>query len=233
MDPKVLVIDDDIGLLTMLRLGLELEGFDVTTAMGGKEGLRRAYQTHPDVVVLDVAMSEMDGWTTCKRLREVSDVPVIMLSGRTDKADIVKGLSMGADDYLTKPCSLDELKARINTRLRRGAKNRSAHRRAIFDDGHLHVDLHEQVVYKDGKLVELSPIEYRLLAHLVQKQGSIVPRKDLLINVWGPEYAHELRYLSVYIRYLRCKIEDDPNDPHYIQTRWKLGYYFAVEERVA
>jgi len=233
MDAKVLVIDDDIGLLTMLRLGLELEGFDVVTATGGKEGLRCAYQVHPDVVVLDVMMSEMDGWTTCQRLRQVSDVPVIMLSGRTAKEDIVKGLSMGADDYLTKPCSLDELKARINSRLRRTVRNVPAGGKAIFDDGYLHVDLHQEIVLKNGEVVELSPIEYRLLAHLVQERGNIVPRKDLLINVWGPAYAHELRYLSVYIRYLRRKIEDDPNNPKYIQTRWKLGYYFATDERVA
>jgi DNA-binding response OmpR family regulator len=233
MDPKVLVVDDDIGLLTMLRLGLELQGFDVATAEGGREGLRRAYQMHPDVVVLDVTMSEMDGWTMCERLRQVSDVPVIMLSGRADKADIVKGLSLGADDYLTKPCSLDELTARINSRLRRSTMSATADKRAVFDDGHLHVNLHEATVLKDGEFVELSPIEYRLLAHLVQERGRVVPRRDLLINVWGPEYADELSYLSVYIRYLRRKIEDDPSDPHYIQTRWKLGYYFAVDERVA
>jgi DNA-binding response OmpR family regulator len=233
MDPKVLVIDDDIGLLTMLRLGLELQGFDVATAEGGKEGLRRAYQMHPDVVVLDVTMSEMDGWTTCQRLRQVSDVPVIMLSSRTAKADIIKGLSMGADDYLTKPCSLAELTARINSRLRRSARSITADKRAIFDDGHLYVDLHEGTVLKDGELVELSPIEYRLLAHLVQERGRVVPRRDLLINVWGPEYADELSYLSVYIRYLRRKIEDDPSTPSYIQTRWKLGYYFADDRKVA
>jgi two-component system KDP operon response regulator KdpE len=233
MDPKVLVVDDDIGLLTMLRLGLELQGFDVATAEGGREGLRRAYQMHPDVVVLDVTMSEMDGWTMCERLRQVSDVPVIMLSGRADKADIVKGLSLGADDYLTKPCSLDELTARINSRLRRSTMGATADKRAIFDDGRLHVNLHEGTVLKDGEFVALSPIEYRLLAHLVQERGRVVPRRDLLINVWGPEYGDELSYLSVYIRYLRRKIEDDPSDPHYIQTRWKLGYYFAVDERVA
>ena len=233
MDPKVLVIDDDVGLLTMLRLGLELEGFDVTTAEGGREGLRCAYQMHPDVVVLDVAMSEMDGWTTCERLRQVSDVPVIILSGKSDKEDVVKGLSMGADDYLIKPCSLGELKARINSRLRRSAKNVATENKAIFDDGRLHVDLREEVVRKNGELVELSPIEYRLLAHLVQERGSIVPRRDLLISAWGPEYAHEVKYLSVYIRYLRRKIEDDPDNPRYIHTRWKLGYYFAVDERIA
>lgn len=233
MDPKVLVIDDDVGLLTMLRLGLELEGFDVTTAKGGKEGLRRAYQTHPDVVILDVTMSEMDGWTTCERLRQVSDVPVIMLSGRTDKADIVKGLSMGADDYLIKPCSLNELKARINSRLRRSHKSVTAEKKAVFDDGHLRVDLREEMVLKDGELVELSPIEYRLLAHLVQERGRVVSRTDLLTNVWGAEYADELTYLSVYIRYLRRKIEDDPSNPRYVQTRWKLGYFFSTDTRVA
>jgi DNA-binding response OmpR family regulator len=233
MDPKVLVIDDDIGLLTMLRLGLELDGFEVTTAEGGKEGLRRAYQMHPDVVVLDVTMSEMDGWTTCERLRQVSDVPVIMLSGRTDKADIIKSLSMGADDYLTKPCSLDELKARINSRLRRSTKSVTAEEKAVFDDGRLHINLRAEMVLKDNELVELSPIEYQLLAHLVQERGHIVPRRDLLINVWGPGYADELSYLSVYIRYLRCKIEDDPSNPRYIRTRWKLGYFFAIDEKVA
>jgi DNA-binding response OmpR family regulator len=233
MDPKVLVIDDDVGILAALRLGLELEGFEVTTARGGKEGLRQAYQIHPDVVVLDIVMSEMDGWTTCQKLRQVSDVPVIMLSGKADKADIIKSLSMGADDYLTKPCSLGELKARINSRLRRSTRSTSAKKRAVFDDGHLYVDLHEEMVLKDGEPIELSPIEYRLLAHLVQKRGHVVTRKDLMINVWGPEYASELSYLSVYVRYLRRKIEDDPSNPRYIQTRWKLGYVFSTDERVA
>jgi DNA-binding response OmpR family regulator len=230
MEPKVLVIDDDLGLLTMLRLGLELQGFDVTTASGGREGLRRAYQTHPDVVVLDVAMSEMDGWATCERLRQVSDVPVIMLSGKTAKTDIVKSLSMGADDYLTKPCSLDELSARINSRLRRSARSTTPGKKAVYDDGHLHVDLHKEMVLKDGELLQLSPTEYRLLAHLVQERGRVVSRCDLLTSVWGPEYSNELRYLSVYIRYLRRKIEDDPSNPHYIQTRWKLGYLFCADE---
>jgi two-component system KDP operon response regulator KdpE len=233
MEPKVLVIDDDVGLLTMLRLGLELQGFDVTTAQGGKEGLRRAYRMHPDVVVLDVGMDEMDGWTTCERLRQVSDVPVIMLSGNTAQEDIIKGLSVGADDYVTKPCSLGELTARINSRLRRSARSAQADKKAVYDDGHLHVDLREEKVLKDGELVALSPIEYRLLAHLVQERDRVVLRRDLMISVWGPEYVEELNYLSVYIRYLRCKIEDDPDNPRYIQTRWKLGYYFAGDEKVA
>ena len=205
----------------------------MNTACGCKEGLRRAYRTRPDVVVLDIAMSEMDGWTTCERLRQVSDVPVIMLSGKTAKADIVKSLSMGADDYLTKPCSLNELSARINSRLRRSARSVTAEKKAIYDDGHLHIDLHKELVLKDGELVELSPTEYRLLAHLVQERGHIVSHRDLLTSVWGPEYPDELRYLSVYIRYLRRKIEHDPSNPRYIQTRWKLGYLFCTDEMIA
>jgi two-component system KDP operon response regulator KdpE len=140
---------------------------------------------------------------------------------------------MGADDYLVKPCRLDVLKARINSRLRRTTKSANAEEKAVFDDGHLHVDLHREMVLKDGEMVGLSPIEYRLLAHLVQERGRVVTRQDLLINVWGPAYKNEIRYLSVYIRYLRRKIEDDPGDPRYIQTRWKLGYYFCTGETVA
>jgi DNA-binding response OmpR family regulator len=157
-------------------------------------------------------------------------VPVIMLSGKAAKTDIVKSLSMGADDYLTKPCSLDELSARINSRLRRSARSTTPGKKAVYDDGHLHVDLHKEMVLKDGELLQLSPTEYRLLAHLVQERGRVVSRCDLLTSVWGPEYSNELRYLSVYIRYLRRKIEDDPSNPHYIQTRWKLGYLFCADE---
>jgi two-component system KDP operon response regulator KdpE len=227
MDPKVLVIDDDIQVRTMLRLGLELYGFEVTAAGGGREGLRQAYRMHPDVVVLDVAMEGWDGCTTCRRLRQVSDVPVIMLSGRASQTDIIKGLSAGADDYLVKPCSLEELAARIHSHLRRSTRNGTTSEKHVYDDGHLRVDLNEDVVRKDGELVELSPIEYRLLAHLVREQGRIVPHRDLLSNAWGPNCKNALKYLSVYIRYLRCKIEDDPSDPYYIQTRWKLGYCFS------
>jgi two-component system KDP operon response regulator KdpE len=228
MDPKVLLIDDDPGLLTLLRLGLEREGFMVTTAGNGKEGLRQAYQTHPDVIVLDIMMAEMDGWTTCQRLRQVCDVPIIMLTGKTSEKDVIKGLSIGADDYLAKPCSFDELKARIHTRLRRSMRNAKADWQIVFDDGNLRVDLREGTVMRRGERVDLTPTEMRLLAYLVRERGHVVSRKDLLVNVWGPEYAREVSYLSVYICYLRQKIEDDPSNPRYIQTRWKMGYCFTA-----
>jgi two-component system KDP operon response regulator KdpE len=227
MNENILVIDDDSGLLTLLRLGLEREGFAVTTAESGKEGLRRAYETRPDVIILDVSMPEMDGWATCQRLRSICDTPIIMLSARQDQADILKGLSLGADDYLTKPCSFDELKARIRTVLRRTRVDSGDTWRATYDDGSLHIDLKDGTVTRQGEGVHLTPTESRLLMYLVSQKGRIVPHRELLISVWGPEYAEEVGYLSVYIRYLRQKIEDDPSNPRYIRTRWRMGYYFA------
>ena len=227
MDKKILVIDDDSGLLTLLQLGLERDGFTVVTAESGKEGLRRAYETRPDVIVLDVMMPEMDGWLTCQRLRSMCDTPIIMLTAKTGQADVLKGLSLGADDYLTKPCSFDELKARIRTVLRRATGGSRDEWRAIYDDGNLHIDLKDGTAMRQGEPIHLTPIEARLLMYLVSQKGRIVPHRELLISVWGPEYAEEVSYLSVYIRYLRRKLEDDSSKPRYIRTRWRLGYYFA------
>jgi DNA-binding response OmpR family regulator len=227
MNEKVLIIDDDPGLLTLLQLGLEREGFIVTTAESGKEGLRRAYEVRPDVIVLDVTMPELDGWATCQRLRSMCDTPVIMLTARTDQADVLKGLSLGADDYVTKPCSFDELKARIRTVLRRARTGSDEDWRTVFDDDNLRIDLENGAVTRRGEPIHLTPIESRLLLYLVSQKGRIVPHQELLVSIWGPEYAEELSYLSVYIRYLRRKIEDDPSKPRYIRTRWRMGYYFA------
>ena len=227
MESKVLLIDDDRALLALLKIGLEREGFAVITAENGREGLRLAYQTHPDAIVLDIMMPDMDGWTVCQRLRQVCDVPIIMLTGKTGERDMIKGLSLGADDYLTKPCSFDELKTRIDARLRRRTPSSKTDWKIVYDDGHLRVDLRDGTVMRHGERVDLSPTEMRLLAHLVRQKGRIIPRKELLVSVWGPGYAQELGYLSVYIRYLRQKIEDNPSNPRYIQTRWRLGYLFA------
>jgi len=229
MGKKVLVIDDDPGLLTLLRLGLEREGFTIITAQDGKEGVRRAYETRPDVIILDIMMPGMDGWLTCQRLRHMCDTPIIILTSKTARADVLKGLSLGADDYLTKPCSFDELKARIRAVLRRAGSGSQPAWRAIYDDGNLRIDLKDGLVFRNGEEVHLTPTESRLLLYLVSQKGRIVPHKELLISVWGPEYAEEVGYLSVYIRYLRQKIEDDPSRPRYIRTRWGMGYHFAGE----
>lgn len=230
MSNKILVIDDDSGLLTLLKMGLERDGFAVTTAKSGKEGLRKAYETQPDAIILDIMMAEMDGYATCQRLRHVCDTPIIMLTAKSSGKDIVRGLSLGADDYIVKPCSLEELKARIHTILRRQDQSLPTVRNEGFNDGVLEIDPHTRTVRRQGEMIELTPTESRLLMYLVSRRGRIIPHRELLVNVWGPEYVDEIKYLSVYIRYLRQKLEDDPSDPHYIRTRWKVGYYFVDDE---
>jgi len=227
MTEKVLVIDDDLGLLTFLQLGLEREGFDVYTVDNGREGLQCAYEVRPDVIILDVMMPDMDGWTTCQRLRHVCDTPIIMLTAKTEMSDVVKGLSLGADDYLTKPCSFEELKARISSVLRRANTPQEGEWRSVYDDGNLRIDLETGIVAKRGVNIDLTDTESRLLLYLVSQKDRIVPHKELLTKVWGPQYSKEVGYLSVYIRYIRLKIEDDPSNPIYIRKRWGMGYYFA------
>jgi two-component system KDP operon response regulator KdpE len=230
MSEKILVIDDDAALLTLLRLGLEREGFTVVTAESGKDGLRQAYEAHPDLILLDIMMPDMDGWMTCQRLRYVCDTPIIMLTAKSDRADVLKGLALGADDYLTKPCNFDELKARIHTNLRRSHSNNQETWWTTYEDGFLRIDLISGMVTRDGETIHLTPTESRLLMYLVGQRGRIVPHRELLVNVWGPEYADEMGYLSVYVRYLRRKIEPDPSQPRYILTRWGVGYYFGGTE---
>jgi two-component system KDP operon response regulator KdpE len=232
MKETVLFVDDDDGLRTLMKLGLEREGFGVITAQDGQEGIRKAYQHRPDAIILDIMMDRMDGWTTCKRLRQVTDTPIIMLTARTDEGDVVKGLAMGADDYLTKPCSFAELKARILAVLRRSGKQAPEREVGVFDDGYLFIDIRRETVLRQGQPISLSPTESRLLMYLVSQRGRIVPHKELLVQVWGAEYAKEMSYLAVYIRYLRKKLEDDPSQPKYIRTRWKVGYYFGGGDEV-
>jgi DNA-binding response OmpR family regulator len=230
MYERVLVIDDDPDLLDMLKLGLESSGFTALTARNGREGICKAYKHHPDAIVMDLMMDEMDGWTACRRLRDVCDTPIMILSARTAREDVVEGLSLGADDYMTKPCSLDELWARLHALIRRGTPRRDARDEQIYDDGTLWIDFRSGTVKREGTIVRLSPTETRLLLCLAAERGRIVPRKELLVKVWGVEYADAVEHLSVYIRYLRQKIERDPSHPQYVQTRYKMGYYFAGRE---
>jgi DNA-binding response OmpR family regulator len=229
MGQKVLVIDDDLSLVSLLRIGLEREGFTVVTADGGQEGLRRAYETHPDVIVLDIMMPDIDGWTTCERLRTMCNTPIIMLTAKDSQRDVLRGLSLGADDYLTKPYSFDELKARILSLLRRSSAQVMDNWRVVYDDGHLYINMLDGTVTREGNPVVLTPTESRVLMYLVGHRGEVVPYKELLMAVWGSECSKEVSYLNVYIRYLRRKLEDDPSNPRYICTRWGMGYYFAEE----
>ena len=223
---KVLVIDDDPTMLALVRAGLTPEGFQVVTANNGKEGLRMAYDHRPDIILLDVMMPEMNGFDVCQRLRHVCDTPIVMLTGKSERQDVIKGLTLGADDYIIKPFNLEELKARLHPVLRRAGPQLGGGWRSVYDDGHLRIDLTEGTVSRQGEPIHLAPTESRLLMVLVSQMGRTVPQEELLTSVWGPQCSQESGYLSVYMRYLRRKIEDDPSNPRYVRTRWGVGYYF-------
>ncbi|MBN1874215.1 MAG: response regulator transcription factor [Anaerolineae bacterium] len=232
MKKKILVIDDDLALLTMMKIVLQKDGFEVGIASNGKDGIRAAYETRPDVIVLDVMMPELDGWQTCQRIRNICDTPILMVSAKAvTHDDTIKGIMLGADDYLVKPVSMDELKARIHAILRRLSSEQRAWK-TIYNDGTLEVDLSQQIVKKRGDVVELTPTEQRLFMYLVSNKGRVIPHQELLVSIWGIEYTKEVGYLSVYIRFLREKLEDNPARPVYIRTRWGMGYYFAGDATV-
>jgi len=227
MSEKALIIDEDSRALASLRAELEEDGFAVVAVDDGKEALRTAYNLRPDVIILDIAMEGANGWLVCRRLRYMSDVPIIVLSTNGDEQDVIKALSLGADEYLTKPRSAQEIRARIRAILRRAKMSHIRMWESIYDDGNLRIDLTNGAVMREGEVVHLTPTESRLLMYLVSRKGEVVPHRELLVNAWGQEYAEAIDYLSVYIRYLREKVEDDPSNPDYIQTRWGTGYYFA------
>src|SRR5579884_1328146 len=228
-DPRnitVLVADDEPRLVDVLRLNLEIEGYRVIAASNGLEALERLKSDLPDLVVLDVMMPEMDGFDTLRRIREVSSVPVLMLTVRNEESDRIRGLEIGADDYLTKPFSPRELQSRIKALLRRTFMPSPARKTRIVVDENLTMDFNSGEVWVRGEKVALRPTEYRLLYHLVNNAGRLMTHETLLAKVWGPEYRDESHYLRLYITYLRQKLERDPAHPKYILTERGMGYRF-------
>jgi two-component system KDP operon response regulator KdpE len=223
----ILIIDDDADLAKIVQINLKREGYDTVVAYSGVEGLQKAYSSQPDLVILDIMMPGMDGWTTCRRLREISAVPIVMLTARGMEADIVRGLELGADDYIVKPFGSKELLARIHALLRR-ADTSTTKRPPVYSDadGELTVDFVKRMVTVRGTKVDLTPTEFKLLSTFVQNEGRVLPHRFLLTQVWGPEYADEVNYLKLYVRYLRQKVEEDPSNPSYILTEWGVGYRF-------
>jgi DNA-binding response OmpR family regulator len=229
---KVLVVDDDPALLPLIEYTFSREGYKVYSAADGKEALRQFFAHRPNLVLLDIMMPRLDGWETCRRIREVSDVPIIMLTARGQDEDIVRGLDYGADDYLTKPFSIKVLLARARAVLRRAALPPTEYEQAAsYADDYLTVDLKERRVTVRGEAVKLTPTEYRLLAYLVQNAGHVVSFRQILQNVWGWEYQDDVDYVRVYIWHLRQKLEVDRGNPKYIQTEIGAGYWFqgAIE----
>jgi DNA-binding response OmpR family regulator len=229
IDPRsitVLVVDDEPRLVDVVRMNLEVEGYRVLEAFDGYEALEKLKQDLPDLVVLDVMMPELDGFATLRRIREVSNVPVIMLTVKQEESDRIRGLEIGADDYLTKPFSPRELQTRIKALLRRTFMAPPARNTRIVVDPGLTIDFSKREVWVRGDKVTLRPTEYRLLYHLVNNAGRLMTHDTLLSKVWGHEYRDESHYLRLYITYLRQKLESDPAHPKYILTERGVGYRF-------
>jgi len=223
----ILVVDDEPRMIQFIRMNLELEGYRVVQATNGLVALNQVRDELPDLVVLDVMMPDLDGFETLRLLRETSSVPVIMLTVKADEDDKVKGLGLGADDYVTKPFSPRELTSRIKAALRRAELPGLIEKSTIRVDDYLQIDFENRRVIAGGKEVKLRPTEYRLLYHLVQNAGHIVPHDTLLSKVWGYEYRDETHYLRLYITYLRQKLEPDLANPRYIFTERGVGYRFV------
>ena len=228
----ILVVDDEERIVRMIRLNLEHDGFSVIEANSGVEAINAVREKIPNLVVLDVMMPGMDGFETLSLIRETSQVPVIMLTAKTEEEDRIHGLELGADDYVSKPFSPRELVSRIKAVLRRTegpAALEDTDR--IQVDEHLRMDFGKREVWLDGELVKLRPTEYRLLYHLVQNAGWVMTYDQLLAKVWGYEYRDETHYVRLYINYLRQKIEKDPSNPKYILTERGVGYRFFDYKR--
>ena len=229
MAKKVLVVDDDPALSRLFNQILTRNGYVVVSAASGQEALRIMFEEKPDLVLLDVVMPGMDGWETCSRIRDFSDVPVIMLTGqKSTEDDIVRGLEYGADEYLLKPIGNKELMARVRAALRRAElpSYLETRKKPPFNDEYITIDINERKILINGERIKLTPREFKLLAILVDNAGSIITHRQILEKVWGWEYIDDVDYVRIYISHLRQKIEPEPNEPRYIFTEPGVGYYF-------
>ena len=228
----ILVVDDEERMARFIRLNLEHDGFRVVEAYRGLQAIDRVRTELPDVVILDVMMPDIDGFEVLKLIRENSTVPVIMLTARGEEDDRIRGLELGADDYVTKPFSPRELVSRVRAVLRRSEMTAAPTSDVIVVDDRLKLDFGRREVWVAGELVKLRPTEYRLLYHLVQNAGWVLTYDQLLTRVWGYEYRDEPHYVRLYINYLRQKIEEDAANPKYILTERGVGYRFVDYRRM-
>ena len=224
---KILVVDDEKPIADILRINLEKESYEVVEAYDGEEAVKKFNEENPDLILLDVMLPKMDGFSVCRTIREKSNVPILMLTAREEEVDKVLGLELGADDYITKPFSVRELMARIKANMRRKANAVQADDESEkLEIGNFDLDLNRYELYKDGKLVELTIREFDLIKFLAQQPNKIFSRQSLLSNVWDYEYYGDVRTVDVTVRRVREKIEDDPSEPKYIMTKRGVGYYF-------
>jgi two-component system KDP operon response regulator KdpE len=226
---KILVVDDEVAQIRLVTQVLSGNGYEVLKASSGQEAIRIVYEHKPDLVILDVMMPEIDGWQTCRLIREMSDMPIIMFTGkRNSEEDIVRGLEWGADEYLAKPVGNRELLARVKAALRRAEKPsyKNEKKKVLFANDYLTIDVMERKVTVNGRKLKLTPREFRLLTLLVENTDHILSHQQVLENVWGWEYIDDVDYVRIYVSHLRQKIEPDPSQPKYILTEPGVGYYF-------
>ena len=230
---KILVIDDDPDIVEAVSLTFEMRWPDsnIVSALDGDTGIQMVDTERPALVILDIGLPDMDGFTVCQEIRRFSDVPVVMVTVREKEADIVHGLQAGADDYIVKPFRPIEFMARVQSVLRRTHASSFSGDEKPFNHGDLMVDFAHHEVFLNEQPVKLTPTEYQLLYHLAKNAGKVLTHRTLLGRIWGREYLEETNYLKVHIKHLRQKLEDDPSDPHFILTERTVGYKFAKIER--
>ena len=223
---KILVVDDEDLLVKGIRFNLMNEGYEILTGSNGLEALALAQNQKPDLIVLDVMMPEMDGMTACAKIREFSNVPIILLTAKADAMDKLMGFDHGADDYLTKPFNILELKARIRALLRRAGATEKKPTENMLTIGTISLDLDARNAYRDGELADLTAKEFDVIEFLMRNPNRVYSREALLDTIWAYEYRSDIRTVDVHIRRLREKLEVNPAEPNYIMTKWGVGYYF-------
>ena len=228
MARKVLVVDDEKNIVKGIRFSLEQEGFEVTSAYDGEEALNEARKNEFDIILLDLMLPKLTGLEVCQQIREFSNVPIIMLTAKGEDMDKIMGLEYGADDYVTKPFNILEVKARIKAILRRASRPEAEEEKSrVVEISGLKVDCDSRRVYVGEKEINLTAKEFDVLELLVFNPNKVYSRENLLNIVWGYEYPGDVRTVDVHIRRLREKIEENPSDPHYVHTKWGVGYYFS------
>ena len=232
MEQKVLVVDDEKAIVDILVFNLQKEGYNVITASDGEEGLNKALNENPDLIILDVMMPKLDGIGVCKQIRQKNiTTPIIMVTAKADEVDKILGLELGADDYVTKPFSVRELMARVKANMRRILTEKELEKtpKNIIKSGKLEIDLDRYEVKKGNDIIELTVREFELLKFLMIQKNQVFSKESLLEKVWGYEYYGDVRTVDVTVRRLREKVEDNSNNPAYVMTKRGIGYYFKGE----
>ena len=228
MDRKILIVDDEKNIVDIIAFNLKKEGYTVITAADGEEGVQKAMEENPDLILLDIMMPKMDGFEVCQHIREFSNMPIVMLTAKGDDMDKILGLEYGADDYITKPFNILEVKARIKAIMRRTAASQPRKEESkVIEAGDLKLDCESRRLFILGREVNLTAKEFDLLELLVNNPNKVYGRENLLNLVWGYEYPGDVRTVDVHVRRLREKIESNPSEPKYVHTKWGVGYYYS------